>query len=362
MHTQQAAEIAYFKLAAARSFRFHNVPTTRILDLKAEQVLKVTDSRDITYFRNRPDTVTETDAEGIPLNAPAPGTITTPNALSKRAWRQPGQVQPTVAGRQVPGTRVVGSPMPAAQNNAAAQGLSRYTQTPPGLVTKGQQPAVVGQGPVAVSQVSYGAPVASAAPTASAPLLEVRLGEVIQPPSAPVLMHPGASASAPEEPLSDDVKLLQQQVRDLRQVIASKNQEVGAAPFITEDVPQVLATPVVERPAAAPASVAATAPVLADGSVDPAYIAQPIPPGGIPQRPVVLGPGGQPAPVHAAIQYAPAGAGASASPSLQQKRAEGGIGDAHDAQQALEQAGFAGQVVETPIETVSNDGKPAGEF
>ena len=73
MQTQQVAEIAYFKLAAARSFRFHNVPTTRTLDLKTEQVLKVTDSRDIAYFRDRPDTVVETNLEGIPLNAPEPG-------------------------------------------------------------------------------------------------------------------------------------------------------------------------------------------------------------------------------------------------------------------------------------------------
>ena len=372
---QRAAEIAFFKLNGSRSYRFRNLPTTRLLDLKAGQVLRVTDQRDIAYFRAR-DVVVECNESGHPLNAPAPGTITAPNAKTKRAWRSPNNLQNRA--QQVPGTMPVHSQLPNAQNPTAQRASSAFSQQPPGSIQKGPQPQVVG-GPsrptMTTAALAGGGPrgVRPAIPVPTAPpegAIEVRLGQVAHGghalPQTPVRVE---RAPAPEPVTHAPIV---EQALDMHPGASAPVEAAPTEPSTPGDAIEVVDVAEVptEAPQNVPTTVEAEAPQVGlreDGSVDPSYVASPLTPEQIialqhqQQTPPASAPrivGGPTVPTPAAV----VGSGVSASASLQQAARGMGVPSATGAEQILAEQGMLAPETTSPIEGIGSDGRPAGEY
>ena len=214
MNVVPAAEIAFFKLRSARSYKFHNLPTTRVLILKRGEILQVNDSRDIGFFRGRKDVVAECDSTGMAFDEPLPGSIRPNNAKTFRTWGQPAahHVQPVqpAAGQNQPHLVNQSTPPPVRQFPNGGMAVRPYQATqaapPPQVVAQApqalrapQQPAQAPQeiphtvpviGPQSIPEHHIGRPIPQSGMPNSPNV--IRPGGQVRAPS-PVLIPPGTA-------------------------------------------------------------------------------------------------------------------------------------------------------------------------
>ena len=372
----QTAEIVYFKLKTARSYRFYGIPSTRIMDLREGQILRVVDRRDIEYFRAKSDVLVECDKHGVDPHAPLPGTISTPNALTKRLYK--GTEQSDLAR----GTRVVGSPLQAAQNPTAVQKTSAYSQRTPGVhIPRSPQamapvappaPAVsphaatiVAPGGMAARKRVYNpAPAIPPSVLNLQPTVQYSIPERPQAPAPPPLavQHPGAVDVENQTPVAQEVA--EASPRTLP--IAAESQGVIELEGGSPAAPVAAAQPVQQAAPRAP--------------VPEHLLAKPIPQGGLTQAPTIVGghapgqmrqaqaPTVMPAPGTRVLgQPAPTVVGGTESGSSPGSQAlfHGGQGvpePSMETQKILRDHDLAGTVVETTIESVDQKGNISGEY
>ena len=399
MHgVQQAAEIAFFKLKNARSYRFHNLPTTRILDLKKGQIIRVVDRRDIAFFRAKNDVVVECDKHGSAPDDPIPGVISTPKAKTLRRWKGtpvPSLAQPQVTHGQpaaAPGTRVIGSPLPPAQNPTGVQAASVYAQNAPGIqisrIAQATAPVpqpVLAPSPNAPRVITAPGGLAAASryiPPAAGRRPQGHYGqrpEVVAGPQPQV--HPGAAAPQLQLPVEQQLAVTTPQLPQ-----TAADQPAATAPLVPNgDVPGTMVVETAPQDSVQPAQTP-----VATVDVPEHLLAQPIPPGGLPQRPEVVGQTAAPQVLHTGpptVVGGPtqsiAGGSASVVPGTRPISAPGGAPGvsaslesqamfagahgvpepSHEAQQILHEHGLAAPPTkETPIESVGQDGNLKGEF